>query len=217
METALQAEFPRRRGTHSYRATQIWDRRRILRNLPEVLLAFADLHRQLKQGVVWHTWAAQVRQSAEPRTAKQRKFAQRQALIDDQLRQAEAKSARDGSHSLYKVIRTFKRGRPNERVQLRDEQGRFLTSKEERQVMEEYSRDLFGTGLDFQLEGAAGELGITPSDVVEQLRSIKLGKAVPRNCPPIVAWRALGPDRADGSQNHQLQHLVAPQASQEAR
>ena len=125
------------------------------------------------------------------RTAKQRKFAQRQALIDEQLRQAEAKVPRTGA--LYKVIKTFKRGRPSERVQLRDEQGRFLTATEERKALEDYSRELFGKGEDFQLDGASGELGITSSEVVEQLRSIKLGKAVPKNCPPIVAWRAIGP------------------------
>ena len=125
MEKALQAEFPQR----PQRATEICDHRKALRNIPETLLAFADLHRQLRQRIVWRTWAALARQSAEARTAKQRKFAQRQALIDEQLGQAEAKSARDGSHSLYKVIRTFKRGRPSERVQLRDEQGRFRSGR----------------------------------------------------------------------------------------
>ena len=73
------------------------------------------------------------------------------------------------------------------------QQGRFLTAKEERQALEACSRDLFGTGEDFQLDGVNGELGISSSEVMEQLRSIKLGKAVPRNCPPVVAWRALGP------------------------
>ena len=63
-------------------------------------------------------------------------------------------------------------------MQLRDEQGRFLTAKEERRVLEEYSKDLFGTGDDFQLQGAVGSLGMTSSDVMDQLRSIKLGKAV---------------------------------------
>ena len=29
---------------------------------------------------------------------------------------------------------------------------------------------------------------------MDQLRSIKVGKAVPRDCPPIVAWRSLGPE-----------------------
>ena len=98
-----------------------------------MLLAFAD------RTLVWRIWAALAPQSAEARTAKQRKFAQRQALIDEQLRQAEAKSATDGSHSLYKVIKTFKRGRPSERIQLRDEQGRFLTATEERKALDDYS------------------------------------------------------------------------------
>ena len=164
MEKAMQAEFPRQKGTRPHRATEIWDHRKALRNIPQVLLAFADLHPQLKQRIVWRTWAALARQSAEARTAKQRKFAQRQALIDEQLRQAEAKSATDGSHSFYKDIKTFKRGRPSERVQLRDEQGRFLTATEERKALEDYSCELFGKGEDFQLDGASGELGITSSD-----------------------------------------------------
>ncbi|CAE7819766.1 unnamed protein product, partial [Symbiodinium necroappetens] len=49
---------------------------------------------------------------------------------------------------------------------------------EERIALEEYSKDLFGTGEDFQLQGSSGSLGITSSDVMDQLRSIKLGKAV---------------------------------------
>ena len=178
----------------------LWTYRRTLRSLPEVLLALADLHKQLKQRLVWRTWAAVASQSAAARHAKRRKFEQRQQLIDEQLAQAEAKSSKDGSHSLYKVIRSFKTGKPNERVQLRDEQGRFLTMQEERQALEDYSRDLFGTGDDFQLKGASGSLGITSSEVMDQLRSIKVGKAVPRDCPPIVAWRSPGPEA--------LQHIA---------
>ena len=194
MEQALQSTFPKKRNEHRHHAESLWSYRRTLRSLPEVLLALADLHRQLKQRLVWRTWAAVARQSAAARHAQRRKFEQRQQLIDEQLAQAEAKSSRDGSHSLYKVIRSFKTGKPHERVQLRDEHGRFLTMKEERKVLEDYSRDLFGTGLDFQLTGASGSLGITTTEVMDQLRSIKVGKAVPRDCPPIVAWRSLGPE-----------------------
>ena len=193
MEQAMQREFPKTRNEPRRSTDELWTNRRILRSLPEVLLALADLHRQLKQRMVWRTWAAVARQSAAARHAKRRKFEQRQQLIDEQLAQAEAKSSKDGSHSVYKVIRSFKTGKPNERVQLRDEQGRFLTMREERQALEDYSKDLFGTGEDFQLTGASGSLGITPSEVMDQLRSIKVGKAVPRDCPPIVAWRSLGP------------------------
>ena len=141
METAMQAEFPRQKTALLRSSASLWEYRKMLRSLPEILLAVADLHRQLKQRIVWRTWAALARQSAEARTAKQRKFEQRQTLIDEQLAQAEAKSTKDGSHSLYKA---FKKGKPNERVQLRDEQGRFLTAKEERRVLEEYSKDCLG-------------------------------------------------------------------------
>ncbi|OLP88109.1 hypothetical protein AK812_SmicGene30586 [Symbiodinium microadriaticum] len=153
MEQALQSEFPKKRNGHHRYTEGLWTYRRTLRSLPEVLLALADLHKQLKQRLVWRTWAAVASQSAAARHAKRRKFEQRQQLIDEQLAQAEAKSSKDGSHSLYKVIRSFKTGKPNERVQLRDEQGRFLTMQEERQALEDYSRDLFGTGDDFQLKG----------------------------------------------------------------
>ena len=130
MEKAMQLEFPKKRTEHHRFSEGLWDYRRTLRDLPEVLLALADLHRQLKQRIVWRTWAAVARQSAAARHAKRRKFEQRQKLIDEQLAQAEAKSSKDGSHSLYKVIHSFKTGKPHERVQLRDEQGRFLTAKE---------------------------------------------------------------------------------------
>ncbi|CAE7418136.1 unnamed protein product, partial [Symbiodinium microadriaticum] len=177
MEQAMQLEFPKKRSERHRSTEGLWMYRRTLRSLPEVLLALADLHRQLKQRMVWRTWAAVARQSATARHAKRRKFEQRQQLIDEQLAQAEAKSSKDGSHSLYKVIRSFKTGKPHERVQLRDEQGRFLTMQEERKALEDYSKDLFGTGEDFQLTGASGSLGITPSEVMDQLRSIKVGKA----------------------------------------
>ncbi|CAE7899851.1 unnamed protein product [Symbiodinium microadriaticum] len=138
----------------------------------EALLAFSDLHLhcQFKQRVVWRTWAALARQSAEARTAKQRKFAQRQALIDEQLRQAEAYRATDGSHSLYKVIKIVKRGRPSERVQHCDSQGRFLTAAEKRKALEEHSQDLFGKGEDFQLHGATGvsQFGFVPRRGTEE-------------------------------------------------
>ena len=163
MVKSLVADFPKKKGTKPSREVDIWEQRRVFRNLPAVLLAVSDLHRQLKLRVVWRTRAAQARQSSAAKTAKQRKFATRQALIDEQLARAEAKCSKDGSHSLYKVIRTFKRGRPNERVQLRDAQGRFLTASEERKTLIDYSQELFGKANDFQLKGATGSLDITPT------------------------------------------------------
>ena len=102
------------------------------------------------------------------------------------MEQAEAKSRRDGSHSLYKIIRQFRTCKPQERVQLRDEHGCFLSSSDEAGLLQSYSETLFGTGEDFPLTGTKGRLGISPAEVKER-------KAVPRDSPPVVAWRSLGP------------------------
>ena len=78
-------------------------------------------------------------------------------------------------------------------MQLRDEHGCFLSSSDEAGLLQSYSETLFGTGEDFPLTGTTGRLGISPAEVKEQLSSIKVGKAVPRDSPPAVAWRSLGP------------------------
>ena len=75
------------------------------------------------------------------------------------------KAKQDGSHSLYKVIRRFRAGKPQEHVQLRDSQGRFLTSDEEQKQLEQYSQELFGTGEDFPLKRARGDLEVTATEV----------------------------------------------------
>ena len=78
-------------------------------------------------------------------------------------------------------------------MQLRDEHGCFLSSSDEAGLLQSYSETLFGTGEDFPLTGMKDRLGISPAEVKEQLSSIKVGKAVPRDSPPVVAWRSLGP------------------------
>ena len=78
-------------------------------------------------------------------------------------------------------------------MQLRDEHGCFLSSSDEAGLLQSYSETLFGTGEDFPLTGTKGRFGISPAEVKEQLSSIKVGKAVPRDSPPVVAWRSLGP------------------------
>ena len=92
-------------------------------------------------------------------------------------------------------------GKPQERVQLRDEHGSFLNSKDEAGLLKSYSESLFGAGEDFPSTGMKGRLDISPAEVKEQLSSIKVGKAVPKDSPPVVAWRSLGP--------HAHQHAAA--------
>ena len=59
--------------------------------------------RDLKLKMVW-----------EAKRSKQRKQVERQAMIDEQVNlvAAEAEATQDGSHSLFKVIKAFKSGKP---------------------------------------------------------------------------------------------------------
>ena len=77
----------------------------------------------------------------------------------------------------------------------------FLNSKDEADLLKSYSESLFGAGEDFPSTGMKGRLDISPAEVKEQLSSIKVGKAVPKDSPPVVAWRSLGP--------HAHQHAAA--------
>ena len=191
METALTELFPRK-SKRIARPESPWETRMALSNLPSTILAMSDLHKELRQRVIFRCWRSVTQHQKSARTAKHLKKERRQKAMDECMEQAEAKSHRDGSHSLYKIIRQF-RSKPRERVQLRDEHGCFLSSSDEAGLLQSYSETLFGTGEDFPLTGRKGQLGISPAEVKEQLSSIKVGKAVPRGSPPVVAWRSLGP------------------------
>ena len=192
METALTALFPRK-SKRIARPESPWETRMALSNLPPTILAMSDLHKDLRQRVVFRCWRSVTQHQKSARAAKHLKKERRQKAMDECMEQAEAKSRRDVSHSLYKIIRQFRTCKPQERVQLRDEHGCFLSSSDEAGLLKSYSETLFGTGEDFPLTGTKGRLGISPAEVKEQISSIKVGKAVPRDSPPVVAWRSLGP------------------------
>ena len=60
-----------------------------------------------------------------------------------------AESSLDGGHLFFKVTKQFKQWKPEERVQLRDEAGHFLSKQKEIAALRGYPDDLFGTGVDF--------------------------------------------------------------------
>ena len=192
METALTELFPRK-SKRIARPESPWETRMALSNLPPTILAMSDLHKELRQRVVFRCWRSVTQHQKSERTAKHLKKERRQKAMDECMEQAEAKSRKDGSHSLYKIVRQFRTCKPQERVQLRDEHGCFLSSSDEAGLLKSYSETLFGTGEDFPLTGTKGRLGISPAEVKELISSIKVGKAVPRDSPPVVAWRSLGP------------------------
>ena len=193
MASALEHHFPKQRRGTPLPTSANWEHRRSLRSLPTTLQALSDMHSELKQRIVLRCWRSLITQGKEARLAKAVKKAKRQEEFDQCLHQAAHISNRDGGHALYKVIRSFRQAKPQERVQLRDSHGNFLTSKEEVKQLRGYSEELFGEGQDFPMTGLKGDLCITAQEVQNQLATIKVGKAVPRDCPPIVAWRSLGP------------------------
>ena len=83
------------------------------------------MHSELKQRIVLRCWRSLITQGKEARLAKAVKKAKRQEEFDQCLHQAAHISNRDGGHALYKVIRSFRQAKPQERVQLRDSHGNF--------------------------------------------------------------------------------------------
>ena len=146
MTSALEHYFPRQRRRSQLPTSANWEYRRSLRSLPVMLQAISDMHSELKQRIVLKCWRSLITQGKEARLAKAAKKAKRQEEFDQCLHQAAQTSHRDGGHSLYKVIRSFRQAKPQERVQLRDSHGNFLTSKEEVKQLRGYSEELFGEG-----------------------------------------------------------------------
>ena len=73
-----------------------------LSNLSSTILAMSDLHKELRQRVVFRCWRSVTQHQKCARTAKHLKKERRQKAMDECMEQAEAKSHRDGSPSLYK-------------------------------------------------------------------------------------------------------------------
>ena len=116
MASALEHHFPRQRRRSQLPTSANWEYRRSLRSLPVTLQAISDMHSELKQRIVLRCWWSLITQGKEARLAKAAKKAKRQEEFDQCLHQAAQISHRDGGHSLYKVIRSFRQAKPQERV-----------------------------------------------------------------------------------------------------
>ena len=144
------------------------------------------------------------------RNSRKIKQTQKQELLDAALESALKEQQLDGGHTLYKTIKQFRKWKAEEKVQLRDSQGPFLKKSEEIRELTSYSNDLFGTGADFPSEGGTSRINSTADDVLEQLSSIKIGKAVAVHSAPISAWRSC-------SQNamHRIAEIMEQDTSKE--
>ena len=163
---------------------------RAIQNVPHCLQVISDQLPALKLRISFHTWKLFATARIRAKNSKKIKQAQKQEQLDAALGSALKEQQLDGGHSLYKTLKKFSKWKPVEKVQLRDPQGRFLRKSEEIRELTTYSTALFGTGEDFPLGGGASRINLTADDVLEQLSSIKIGKAVPFQSAPISAWRS---------------------------
>ena len=175
---------------HSVRAADHWRAARAVQHIPTSLQAISDLPPDLKMRIAFHKWKQLATARTRARNSRKIKQTQKQELLDAALESALKEQQLGGSHALYKTIKQFRKWKAEEKVQLRDSQGRFLKKSEEIRELTSYSNDLFGTGADFPLEGGTSRINFTADDVLEQLSSIKIGKAVPVHSAPISAWRS---------------------------
>ena len=174
----------------SVRAVDHWRAARAIQHIPTSLQVISDLLPDLKMRISFHKWKQLASARTRARNSRKIKQTQKQEQLDAALQSALKEQQLDGGHSLHKTIKQFCKWKAEEKVQLRDSQGRFLKKSEEIRELTSYSNDLFGTGADFPLEGGTSRISFTADDVLEQLSSIKIGKAVPVHSAPISAWRS---------------------------
>ena len=149
---------------HSVRAVDHWKAERAIQHIPSTLTAISDLLPDLKLRIAFQKWRSLA--SARARAKNSRKIKQQQKIeqLDAALESALREHQLDGGHSLYKTIKRFKKWKPEEKVQLRDPQGRFLKKTEEIKELTKYSAELFGSGSDFPLTGGNSQLSLTAGE-----------------------------------------------------
>ena len=101
------------------------------------------------------------------------------------------KAADNGDQrTVYQVVRRLAPWQPRRRVMIKDPQGRLLTLQQEHEALVSYSEDLFAPDTDQPDRTEQGlQLVFTVQEIESQLKSIKIGKAVPPNVAPASVWR----------------------------
>ncbi|CAE7197792.1 unnamed protein product [Symbiodinium natans] len=105
-------------------------------------------------------------------------------------REAEYAADNGDQRTVYQVVRRLAPWQPRRRVMIKDPQGRLLTLQQEHEALVSYSEDLFAPDTDQPDRTEQGlQLVFTVQEIESQLKSIKIGKAVPPNVAPASVWR----------------------------
>ncbi|CAE7243955.1 Pol [Symbiodinium natans] len=131
----------------------------------------------------------------EPKTPK--KWEKKREDILNLLQKAEQAADKGDQRTVYQVVRRLAPWQPRQRVMIKDPNGRLLTLQQEHEALVSYSEDLFAPDTAQPArEGQSLNLVFTVEEIESQLKSIKIGKAVPPGVAPASAWRLAAPQVA---------------------
>ena len=137
----------------------------------------------------WRQWTAFMKQH---KTHKQRSRRHRKQKLLDMLIQAQAAADKHDMHSVYKIVRQLAPKTPHRVLQLRKE-GFMLTPQEELNWMLQFFGERFGESQDCMPPSRflSQPFLLDAEQLQCQLAKIPVHKAVPKNDPAGVTWKAV--------------------------
>ena len=179
--------YPRLGRTRRSPATitpEYWQKHRVLRYLKSLgEQAFSDysaLKQELSEDILQYK-----------RVQQQRRRARQEHLLQEALQ-----DKKHQSHRLSKALKKLSPWKAPERVTLRGDGGELLTATEEAEVMRDFSSRVFCKSGGLLPVQNPQRLPISSEQVLAQVKSIPIGKAVPRQSAPIAAWRSIDEEAA---------------------
>ena len=184
---------PQRSSPTQYLDSNEWDKRRVVASLPGQLKVLSHRHEKLRMILLLRVWRIIAQTHKKAKNLSKKKRQQKRANLETALADNHADRHKDGGHRYHQVIKQFKAWRPNPRVHLRSADGEILAPKLERELLRSYSEELFSKGDNFPINEERARFPVHADEVAQHLKSIKIGKAVPKGCAPISMWRLSSP------------------------
>ena len=163
---------------------EYWQKHRVLRYLKSLgEQAFSDynaLKLELSEDILQYK-----------RVQQQRRRARQEHLLQEALQ-----DRKQQSHRLSKALKKLSPWKAPERVTLRGDGVELLTATEEAEVMRDFSSRVFCKSGGLLPVPNPQRLTISSEQVLAQVKTIPVGKAVPRQSAPIAAWRSIDEEAA---------------------
>ncbi|CAE7224369.1 unnamed protein product [Symbiodinium natans] len=142
-------------------------------------------------------WKATVALRKQVKIAEKQCKEKKREDILQLLQKAEQAADNGDQRTVYQVVRRLAPWQPRQRVMIKDPSGRLLTLQQEHEALVSYSEDLFAPDTEQPAREEQGlNLVFTVEEIESQLKSIKIGKAVPPGVAPASAWRLAAPQVA---------------------